>query len=498
MDLSNKDLLQGSKYQIIRTLGQGGFGITYEAEQVVLHRRVAIKEFFMKDYCDRDSTTSHVTLGATAGSKELVEKFRTKFIREAQMIAALDNPHIIKIFDVFEENGTAYYVMPFLDGGSLADLVNKHGPLSELKAIEYIKQVGDALDYLHDKSILHLDIKPSNILLNSNDEAVLIDFGISKHYDETGSQTSTTPVGISKGFAPIEQYQQGNINQFSPATDIYSLGATLYFILTGKTPPEAMELLDKGLPSLNGSPMIQHAIIGAMSPRRIDRPQRIESFLSQLSSSASFVSNPVPIPNQTEETTVLINDLPKLSIQNVPQAVPNAHKKQQERGHSGGIIAGTIGTIAIVALVIVLAPNISTHGGASQSITNIQTSSSLSGSLKNDSSVQLPNRCQLSGNLIIGGKSVHVRFDVDFSKRTGNSYYSNTPLPLTISGIASYSDHAEFLMTERNPNRTSIPNNALGGNTTAIYRCRLNKNGSVSGTGMNYKGQDFTLTLNTN
>ena len=149
------------------------------------------------------------------------------------MIAGFDNPHIIKIYDIFEENGTAYYVMPYLDGGSLAEKVKKEGPLNEEQAIKYIKQVSNALDYIHKQNILHLDVKPSNVLLITADEAVLIDFGISKHYDEEGSQTSTTPVGISKGFAPIEQYQQGNVSLFSPATDIYSLGATLFFLLTG-------------------------------------------------------------------------------------------------------------------------------------------------------------------------------------------------------------------------------------------------------------------------
>ena len=497
MQLSEGAQLQGGKYSIIRTLGQGGFGITYEAEQVALHRRVAIKEFFMKEYCDRDSTTSHVTLGISEGNKGLVEQFREKFVREARMIAGFDNPHIIKIYDIFEENGTAYYVMPYLDGGSLAEKVKKEGPLNEEQAIKYIKQVSNALDYIHKQNILHLDVKPSNVLLNTADEAVLIDFGISKHYDEAGSQTSTTPVGISKGFAPIEQYQQGNVSLFSPATDIYSLGATLFFLLTGKIPPEAMELLEKMLPTFNGSPKIQHAIKVAMAPRRIDRPQSIDSFLSQLSSSVSSISNPEPFPYQAEETTVLINDPLKSSIQNLPQAVPILHKKQ-EGGHSAGAIAGLIGAIAIIVLIVVLVPNISTHGDEGQSITNTQPASSQSGNVTNDSMVQLPNKCQLSGSLVLGGKSIHVRFEVDFSNRTGNSYYSTTPLPLTISEIAAYSDHAEFLMTERNPNRTSISNNALGGNTTAIYRCRLNKNGSVSGTGKNYKGQDFTFSLTSN
>lgn len=149
MQLNPGTILQNGKYEIVRTLGQGGFGITYLAEQVALHRKVAIKEFFMKDYCNRDTSTSIVTLGTTDGNKDLVSRFRTKFVREAQMIAALEQPHIVKIHDVFEENGTAYYVMEYLEGDSLADRVKKNGLLPEAEALKYIHQVGDALSYLH-------------------------------------------------------------------------------------------------------------------------------------------------------------------------------------------------------------------------------------------------------------------------------------------------------------------------------------------------------------
>ena len=296
--------LQGGKYRIIQTLGQGGFGITYEAEQIALGRRVAIKEFFMKEFCDRDGATSHVTLGTTAESKEIVGRFQSKFIREAQMIARLDNPHIIRIHEIFEENGTVYYVMAFLEGGSLADKVKQSGPLPEKEAIEYVRQVGDALSYLHGRNILHLDVKPSNILLNSSGEAVLIDFGISKHYDTVGGQTSTTPVGISRGYAPIEQYQQGSVSKFSPATDIYSLGATMYYMLSGQTPPEAAEVNEDGLPEIVGiSSVTIAAITKAMSPIIKTRPQDVKSWLDLLNNPAATTATAEQtiIPPKKEE-----------------------------------------------------------------------------------------------------------------------------------------------------------------------------------------------------
>ena len=303
MQLKPGSNLQSGKYEILRVLGQGGFGITYLAEQVALHRKVAVKEFFMKEYCERDESTSYVTLGATAGSKELVARFRTKFIREAQMIAALEHPHIVKIHDVFEENGTAYYVMEFLEGDALSDKVKKSGPLPEEEALKYIRQVGDALSYLHQQNCLHFDVKPSNILVNKLGNAVLIDFGVSKHYDQGGSQTSSTPVGISKGYAPMEQYQQAEISTFTPATDIYALGATLYTLVTGQVPPSASEIYEDGVPEMPEriSATTRAAIEKAMQPRRKDRPQSIEAFF------AFFDSKPEPAQeSDDEETTVVV------------------------------------------------------------------------------------------------------------------------------------------------------------------------------------------------
>lgn len=271
--------LQFGRYQIVRTLGQGGFGITYLATQTGLNRNVAIKEFFMKEYCDRNSTSNHITLG-TAGSKDMVAKFKTKFIKEAQTIAELQNQHVVKIYDIFEENGTAYYVMEYLEGGSLSQRLGGQ-PVNETTAQEYIAQICDALQYIHSRNILHLDIKPSNILFRNDNDLVLIDFGVSKHYDEEGgSQTSSTPVGISRGYAPLEQYNNGGVIQFSPATDIYSLGATLFTMVTGQVPPDANEIYEDGLKGFPSevSGKIQDAITKSMNPRRKERPQSVEEF----------------------------------------------------------------------------------------------------------------------------------------------------------------------------------------------------------------------------
>ncbi|MGM9712614.1 MAG: bifunctional serine/threonine-protein kinase/formylglycine-generating enzyme family protein [Prevotella sp.] len=290
-NLQPNTILQNGKYKIIEMLGQGGFGITYLAMQSGLERKVAIKEFFMKENCERDPETSHVTLG-TEGGRETVLRYREKFMKEARNIAKLSHKNIVRIIDVFEENNTSYYVMEYVENGSLADKVNREGYLSEPVATRYILQVADALDYIHQQKMSHLDVKPANIMLNAKDETVLIDFGLSKQYDAaTGNQTSSTPVGISEGFAPMEQYKKGGVGEFSPKTDIYSLGATFFCLLTGVRPPSASDVFEDGLPieKLKARGVSQKAIniiCKAMEGRKKDRLDDVAAFINGLKQEA--------------------------------------------------------------------------------------------------------------------------------------------------------------------------------------------------------------------
>ena len=302
IELKRGSVLQGGKYVIEEKLGDGGFGITYKGLQVGLDRTVAIKEFFMKEYCERDSGTSHVTAGSQ-GSRAIVDRFQAKFIKEAQTIAKLDNPHVIRIYDIFEENGTAYYVMEYISGGSLEQYVKGRRCLDEPEALNFMNQIADALTYIHGKNILHLDVKPSNVLLRESGEAVLIDFGISKRYDESGEQSSTTPVAISKGYAPIEQYNQGGVSHFDPSTDVYSLGAVLYKLLTGSRPEEASVLISEGLTiPLHVSARCSGVIKKSMSVRKSDRYQSAAEMKAALS--AGEASDEVTIINTEEEKHV--------------------------------------------------------------------------------------------------------------------------------------------------------------------------------------------------
>ena len=354
-------LLQGGKYRIEKVLGQGGFGITYLAEQTNLGRKVCIKEFFMKEYGERISTPSGEAdatvltgvTGVTSAAAAIMGRYREKFVKEARTIAKLDHPGIVRIHDVFEENGTAYYVMDYIEGDNLNDLVNKAGPLSEERALFYIHQVADALNYIHGKSIMHLDVKPSNIIIQkSEDRVVLIDFGTAKQYDLSGSQTSTTPVGLSAGYAPIELMKAEGVQSFSPETDVYSLGATLYYLVTGQNPPEASDVLDDGLPEMPDklSSSLRNAIEAAMKPRKL-RPQSVGAFLELLNARKR-----VEYPG--EKT----GERPEISIDTLPKNEAPCSKKlyrDMERKRVAGVCAGLSHFIsvdvAVVRIILIVA-----------------------------------------------------------------------------------------------------------------------------------------------
>ncbi len=308
MQLKEGSELQNGKYRIIRVLGQGGFGITYLAENTFFEKKVAIKEFFPKDFCGRDNT-SHLTLG-TQNNAETVSKLKDRFLKEAKNIAKLDHPGIIKIHDIFEENNTAYYVMDYIEGENLNEMVKRNGPLSEAKALEYIRKVGDALDYIHSRNMTHFDVKPANIMVRKkDDQPILIDFGLSKQYDAHGDATSTLMQGVSQGYSPIELYNPGSISSFSPQTDVYSLGATLYYLLTGSVPPVASDILENGLtiPS-HISDANSNAIQSAMSVSRSKRPQNVCILLELLSKrNNNFNPNNLQNASYKSEETIYIN-----------------------------------------------------------------------------------------------------------------------------------------------------------------------------------------------
>ena len=297
MHLKSGTYLQGDKYRIISVLGQGGFGITYLAEHELASRNVCIKEFFPKEYYNRDTDSLNASLGSL-GSADAMERFKEKFIKEAKTIARLDHPNIIHIHDVFKENNTCYYVMDYIDGESLQSLVKHSGALAESVAKAYMREVCAAIEHIHSMRINHLDIKPGNIMVRKSDNrVVVIDFGLAKQYDTDGNQTSSTPVGISHGYAPMEQYKQGGVSEFAPATDVYSLGATLYYLVTGVVPPPAADVAEDGLPELPAhlSEGVKRVIEGAMQSRRKDRVQSVAEFVKLLDCDSAATTTVPPV-----------------------------------------------------------------------------------------------------------------------------------------------------------------------------------------------------------
>ena len=301
--------LQGGKYRIIEKLGQGGFGITYLAEDPSLEGKVAIKELFFKGDCCRDDSTCNVMTIPAWCNREIVERSKQKFIKEARTIFSLNHPNIVRILDVFEENGTAYYVMEYIEGESLGDMVKRRGAIPEAEALGYVKDVASALEYIHSKNINHLDIKPGNLMKGNEDgRIIVIDFGVAKQYDAVTSEgTTTTPVGISHGYSPVEQYSKNGVQTFSPQSDVYALAATLFKLLTGNTPPEAIEILSEGLPvdELQEKHISRHVIsaIAMAMKGRHERTQSVAEFISNLSGDATVVITD-PHPDDSDSTEV--------------------------------------------------------------------------------------------------------------------------------------------------------------------------------------------------
>jgi serine/threonine protein kinase len=234
-ELKPGTILNGGKYIIEKKIGAGGFGITYMARHSTLDKKFAIKEFFMSGYNVRDNTTNHVSLQGLEVKD--FDRIRQNFINEAQTLARLNNVAVVKVIDIFDENGTSYMVMPFVEGVTLQSIVEKNGPMKYEMAVNYIVQICETLTYIHSKSILHRDVTPDNVIVTPDEKIVLIDFGSARKFVNNKTQRQTTIV--KPGYAPLEQHSA--TSRKGAFTDIYSVGAVFYYLLTGKRPMDATE-----------------------------------------------------------------------------------------------------------------------------------------------------------------------------------------------------------------------------------------------------------------
>ena len=280
-------------YQIDNVLGQGSFGITYLASikingalgSIDANVKVTVKEFFMANFNGRQGCT--VTSGSQDG---MYGYYKHKFTQEAINLSKLHHPNIVNVLEAFEENNTVYYAMEYIDGGSLDKKIEQNQKLSEKQCIELTKQIGSAVSFMHDNMMLHLDLKPSNIMLKQNGDAVLIDFGLSKQYTENGEPETLTKVGGgTPGYAPLEQISYRDGKGFPVTMDVYALGGTMYKMLTGVRPPEASDILEDGFPlqELTNRNVSEHTavvIAKAMMPKRSERYQSVMDMINDLSS----------------------------------------------------------------------------------------------------------------------------------------------------------------------------------------------------------------------
>lgn len=307
-------------YRIERVLGQGSFGITYVANVRLKGRlgaiesaaKVAIKEFFLRDVSSRNGLRVFSVSDST-----LCSDYRRDFLREVQNLSRLDNDHIVKVLETIEENDTVYYVMEYLSGGNLDQHILSHGRLSCREALDIAIQIGEALKCMHAQHMLHLDLKPLNVMRGEDGHIVLIDFGLSKCFDADGQPESSTRIGQgTTGYAPIEQHSFNKADGFMPTLDIYALGATLFKMLTGSVPPEASVVLNEGLPvdelsSAGVPPAVIALVERAMQPLRRMRHQTVGEFVDEaqrlLASAPSSVGRPAApsadVPTPVGEAT---------------------------------------------------------------------------------------------------------------------------------------------------------------------------------------------------
>jgi len=275
------------KYRIERYLSSGGFGNTYVAINE-FGEQVAVKEFFLRGINQREANNTTVSVSNTENRAQFDQQ-RAKFKKEAMRLRGLLSPHIVKVQAFFEQNGTSYYVMDYIDGESLAERLRRTGqPLTEAEVLDILNQVLEALDEVHNSQppLYHLDLKPGNIMADRNGQVLLIDFGSSKQSDGHGGVTVTAAT-FTREYAPLELIE-GRLDKIGPWTDFYALGATIYRLLTNQTPPLYSDIQDEPAAAFHWPAAISQPMRDLtqwmMTPNRTHRPQSVAEVRTRLAS----------------------------------------------------------------------------------------------------------------------------------------------------------------------------------------------------------------------
>lgn len=305
-------ILHGT-YRVDGYLASGGFGNTYVATNIQFGERYAIKEFFLKGVTERDENTTTISVSNQENAATF-EAQRDKFKKEAVRLRKLSSPHIVCVHDLFEENGTAYYVMDFVDGENLRDYLKKIGhPLDEATVWQVFDQVLDALEVVHSHGLFHLDLKPANLMMDQQGGVKLIDFGASKQMKAGSGATTSTAVSYTNGYAPREQMEQA-LDKFGPWTDFYALGATLYFLLTDQKPPLPSDIDDDmtddkhealAMPD-SISDRLRRMVLWLMATDRRKRPQSVADIRSVLNQKAENKPDDPAKGEEGDDVTIVL------------------------------------------------------------------------------------------------------------------------------------------------------------------------------------------------
>ncbi len=304
--LPHHTLLSNGRYQIGRVLGRpGGFGITYLAFDSRLQSLVAIKEYLPRELSARDG--DHLTVSPHSGEEgELFQYGVGKFLEEARTLAKFDHPNVVRVRDFFEENGTAYLVMDYCRGLPLSQYVSQQegGKVNINAAISILQPLLDALRELHKKGYLHRDVKPQNIYLSESGKPILLDFGAARQ--AMGDKSRSLSVVLSEGYAPLEQYQRNGMQ--GPWTDVYGAVATFYNLITGQTPPSAIDRINNPTAELNGSSAFDERIRlilnKGLHPDHALRIQSVESLQRLLDTNAQSDYN----THKDKDEPISVND----------------------------------------------------------------------------------------------------------------------------------------------------------------------------------------------
>lgn len=357
-------LLNNGKYRIEQYIASGGFGNTYKATDTAFDEVVAIKEFFIKKTCNRESNSTVVSISITDNRRQF-EAQQEKFRKEARRMRKLVSDHIVRVHDLFDENGTSYYVMDFIQGESLsARMKRTKRPLSEADVMAILPQLLDALEVVHKECIWHLDLKPGNIMIDEAGKIQLIDFGASKQTQNTKGEAISTSSSLAytPGFTPAEQ-KDLLFDKFGPWTDLYALGATIFNLLTDKRPPmqsEIDESVQSAFKPIEGiSQRIYDLVVWMMKTNRTMRPQSVaavRTFLEESSAPSKPKSREEKKPEGKDDTVLKPgrSDGKNTSGGGAAGEMPDDVSKK-EKSSSGALKYAAIGVVAgVIALAGIL------------------------------------------------------------------------------------------------------------------------------------------------